>query len=157
MSKELVAAIRAARAAADQLDEAACHALDLNRTDGRCLDVLEAEGPLTAGHLAQRAGLSAAAATTAIDRLQAKGYVERTRDADDRRRVLVALTPLARERSGRIWGPLAATTPDDLRDYTDEQLALLVDFLRRTQRADEDRAAQVRQLRFDDDRREAGS
>ena len=49
---ELVAAVRDARAAVEQLDEAACAALGINRTDGRCLDVLDREGPLTAGRLA---------------------------------------------------------------------------------------------------------
>jgi DNA-binding MarR family transcriptional regulator len=131
--------------AADQLDEAACDALGINRTDGRCLDVLDREGPVTAGRLAQAAGLSAAAATTAIDRLEAKGYARRTRDENDRRRVVVALTPLARERTGRIWGPLAAST-GELRRYTAAELELLIDFHRQNRQADEQRAAQVRSL-----------
>jgi DNA-binding MarR family transcriptional regulator len=146
---DLVEAVRAARAAVDQLDEAACQALGINRTDGRCLDVLDREGPVTAGRLAQQAGLSAAAATTAIDRLEAKGYVQRSRDANDRRRVLVALTPLARQRTRRIWGPLAATR-GDLERYTADELELLIDFHRQNRQADEQRAAQVRALRFDE-------
>lgn len=150
MIADLLGAVRAARAAVDQLDEAACHALGINRTDGRCLDVLDREGPVIAGRLAQQTGLSAAAATTAIDRLEAKGYARRTRDADDRRRVLVALTPLARKRTGRIWGPLAATS-GELQRYTADELELLIDFHRHNRQADEHRAAQVRQLRFEED------
>jgi DNA-binding MarR family transcriptional regulator len=144
---ELLDAVRASRAAVDQLDEAACLALGINRTDGRCLDVLDQEGPVTAGRLAQRTGLSAAAVTTAIDRLEHHGYARRVRDLQDRRRVLVELTDLARERSARIWGPLAADN-DDLHRYTATDLELLIDFHRRTQYADEERAAQVRELRF---------
>ena len=121
--------------------------MGINRTDGRCLDVLDQEGPVTAGRLAQRTGLSAAAVTTAIDRLEHHGYARRARDSRDRRRVLVELTDLARERSARIWGPLAADN-DDLHRYTAAELQLLIDFHRRTQHADEDRAAQVRHLRF---------
>lgn len=147
---QLLGAVRAARAAVDQLDEAACRALGINRTDGRCLDVLDQEGSVPAGRLAERTGLSAAAVTTAIDRLEQKRYVRRRRDPNDRRRVLVELTPLAAERSARIWGPLAATT-GDLDRYTADQLELLIEFHRRNQRVDEIRAAQIRELRFDND------
>lgn len=144
--RELLAAVRAARAAVNQLDEASCRALGINRTDGRCLDVLDQDGPVAAGRLAERSGLTPAAVTAAIDRLERKGYVRRSGDPTDRRRVLVGLTPLARERSAHLWGPLAAEA-GDLDDYSSAELQLLIDFHRRSQRSDETRAAQIRALR----------
>jgi DNA-binding MarR family transcriptional regulator len=144
--RELLAAVRAARAAVDQLDEASCRALGINRTDGRCLDILDQERAVSAGRLAERSGLTAASATAAIDRLERKGYVRRATDPADRRRVLVELTPLARRRSAHIWGPLAAQA-SELDDYSPAELELLIDFHRRSQRSDEARAAEVRNLR----------
>lgn len=46
----------------------------------------------TMSELADRAGVKQSSMTTMIDRLVRKGYVSRTRDADDRRVVLVRLT-----------------------------------------------------------------
>ncbi len=141
--------VRAAQAATDQLDEAACRALGVNRTDGRCLDVIDREGPVPAGRLAEASGLTTAAVTAVIDRLAKRGYVRRLDDPNDRRRVLVELTPLARERAGIIWGPLA-TFHETLSSLTMEQLELLSEFHRRGREYNEQRAAEVRELRFDD-------
>lgn len=141
--RDLLAAVRAARAAVDQLDETSCRALGINRTDGRCLDIIDQEGRVPAGRLAHRSGLTPAATTAAIDRLERKGYVRRAPDPDDRRRVLVELAPLARRRSAHIWGPLAAEA-DELSGYTATELELLIDFHRRSRRSDEARAAGLR-------------
>ena len=54
-------------------------ALGLGPADLRCLDWL-ADGPKTAGVLATATGLRPAATTALIDRLEAKGLVERVRD-----------------------------------------------------------------------------
>jgi DNA-binding MarR family transcriptional regulator len=44
----------------------------LNATDWECLDVLDWSGPITAGELARRVGITSGAATGAIDRLAAR-------------------------------------------------------------------------------------
>src|SRR4051794_31010899 len=89
----LVRAWRAARLQTDLLDDAAFAKLGINRTDGRCLDVLST-GPLPASTLASACGVTGNAMTTVIDRLADKGLVQRQPDPADRRRVLVSLTPL---------------------------------------------------------------
>lgn len=147
---ELSLEVRAAQGAVDQLDDAACRALGINRTDGRCLDVIDREGPVPAGRLAEASGLTTAAVTAVIDRLEKAGYARRTADPDDRRRVLVELTPLARERVDVIWGPFAMFR-EALRRYSVEQLELLRDFHRTGREYNEQRALEVRKLRFDDD------
>ena len=81
--------------ATDRFDHAVADALGVNRTDMRCMDMLEREGPLPAGRLAEAAGLTSGAMTTALDRLERAGFVRRVRDREDRRRVLVELTPEA--------------------------------------------------------------
>ncbi len=86
--------------------------------------------------------------TAVIDRLAKAGYARRLGDPNDRRRVLVELTPLARERAGVIWGPLAELH-QALSRYTVEELTLLRDFARMGRQYNERRAAEVRELRFD--------
>jgi DNA-binding MarR family transcriptional regulator len=146
---ELTFEVRAAQSAVDQMDDAAARALGINRTDGRCLDVIDREGPVAAGRLAAASGLTTAAVTAVIDRLEKAGYARRVSDPGDRRRVLVELTPLMRERGEVIWGPFAMFR-EVLGRYTIEQLELLRDFHRMGREYNEQRAAEVRALRFDD-------
>ena len=68
------------------------------------VDVLDREGAVPAGRLAQVTGLSTGAMTTALDRLERSGYARRVRDAGDRRRVLVQLT----EQAGTLRGTTRA-------------------------------------------------
>ncbi|HEX7745850.1 MAG TPA: MarR family transcriptional regulator [Micromonosporaceae bacterium] len=126
---ELAAAVTAYQRATDAFDEAVAARLDVNRTDLRCLDLLF-DGPLTAGQLAAAAGLSPAATTTLIDRLERKGYLGRVRDTADRRRVLVELTDLARQRAWQMYGPLAEEGAADATRRSDAQVKLVIDFLR---------------------------
>jgi DNA-binding MarR family transcriptional regulator len=146
---ELSLEVRAGQAAVDQMDDAACRAMGINRTDGRCVDIIDREGPVAAGRLAEASGLTTAAVTAVIDRLERAGYARRIGDPKDRRRVLVELTPLARERAGVIWGPYSVFQ-EMLGRYTVEQLELLRDFHRTGREFNERRAAEVRGMRFED-------
>ncbi len=47
----------------------------------------------TPGELAKQLGMSAAALTNRLDALERRGYVERSHDRDDRRKVVATLTP----------------------------------------------------------------
>jgi DNA-binding MarR family transcriptional regulator len=98
-------ALQAFQRSSQAFDDAVGRALDLNPTDLRGLDWL-ADGPKSAGELSRGAGLSSAATTTLIDRLERKGYVQRVRDGSDRRRVLVELSAEGAARVGRFYGPL---------------------------------------------------
>jgi DNA-binding MarR family transcriptional regulator len=84
-----------------------------------------------------------------LDRLEAKGYVRRVRDENDRRRVLVELTPLTRERMQAIWGPLAAEGGAELEHYSAEQLHAVIDYFRLFREVNERHAERIRGLRFD--------
>src|SRR6478672_13962101 len=94
----------------------------------RCLDILDQDGPMTAGELAQKARLSPGATTTIVDRLEEKGLAQRTRDTADRRRVLLEVTPELRRRGEQLYGK-----PEDagaaLAMYSDEQLEFLTQFM----------------------------
>jgi DNA-binding MarR family transcriptional regulator len=127
---------RAARAAerfgsaADAVDAAAADLLGVNRTDLRILGAV-VEGALTAGQVADAVGLSPAAATTAIQRLVARGYLTREPDPDDRRRAVVELTPSARQQAKLIYGPVGEAGMSELQRFTAAELEVIADFLER--------------------------
>ena len=61
------------------------------------LMVLWERAPQTVGDLRQRLGLDSSTLTPLFKRMEAAGLVTRTRDAADERRVLIDLTPKARD------------------------------------------------------------
>lgn len=133
--QEVALEIRAQHNDVDEFDDAAAERLGVNRTDLRCLDILgrhELLGEqITAGQLADAAGLTTGAVTALLDRMEKIGYVRRVPDSADRRRVLVAVTPKANRRAVEIWGPIAADSGALLDRYTITELSLIRDFIRR--------------------------
>lgn len=69
---------------------------------------LRRKGPLSAGELARGIAVSQATVTGIVDRLEQRSLVTRSRDARDRRRVVIELTDAARE--------LVATSPPPLHE-----------------------------------------
>jgi DNA-binding MarR family transcriptional regulator len=142
---------RAARAAAefgdaaDAVDAAAAAVLGINRTDLRILGrVLQC--PLTAGQVAAAVDLSPAAATTAIQRLVARGYLTRELDPEDRRRAVVALTAHARELAERIYGPVGKAGVAALQRWSAAELELIANFLERGRALQLAQAERIRAL-----------
>jgi len=127
---ELFYLVRAEQEDVQAFDEQAARLLGINLTDLRVMGVLDRRGRLTASELAEEAGLSTGATTTLMDRLEHAGYARRVRDTEDRRRVFVELTDLARSRMEVIWGPLGAEAGRFVADYSDEELELLVNYLK---------------------------
>ncbi|MGC5223034.1 MarR family winged helix-turn-helix transcriptional regulator [Micromonospora sp. DT81.3] len=96
----------------------------INSTDMQAVGLLMSEGPATPGELAERTGMTAGGAITAvIDRLERAGYVTRQRDGADRRRVIVTAVPeTVLAKVGPIYGRIAARWADYLETLSDEQL-----------------------------------
>ena len=140
----LIDATRANQVATEKMDEAATRALGVNRTDARCLDVIDRSGQLSAGRLAELASLTTGAVTAVIDRLESKGYVRRVADPGDRRRVMLELTDLARERAWELYGPLGERGRQHLERCSAAELELLIDFMRLGTELNEARAAEIR-------------
>jgi DNA-binding MarR family transcriptional regulator len=101
----LGAAMQRYQRSVQAFDDVVGRRLGLGPADLRCLDWL-VDGPRTAGQLSSAAGLRPAATTAMIDRLERRGWVERVRSTEDRRRVLVQMTPQARERTWAAYGPM---------------------------------------------------
>jgi len=141
---QVVAELRASRSASDQVEEAAAEHLGINRTDQRCLDIIERLGPLTAGRLAEESGLTTGSVTVLIDRLEAAGHVNRIPDQADRRKVLVEVTPETRALERELHGYLANHGRPRLARFTVAELTLLRDFLRINSELNAEQAALIR-------------
>ena len=141
---ELEHEIRAGQTATDMVDQAAADLLGVNRTDARCLDILDRLGTISAGRLAEESGLTTGAVTAMIDRLEGAGYVRRVRDEEDRRRVLVDLTPRARKAGHALYEPLAARWAQFSKRLTIEQVELLLQFARLGREMNEELAESLR-------------
>lgn len=124
--------------------------LGLNVSDLNCLGILETTGPTTAGALAEQTGLTTGAITGAIDRLESAGYVQRERDANDRRRVIVRPMKGAAE-IYRFFASLGAATEKLFEQYTDEQLEVLVDFVERAGPITHEETMKLRSRTYRDD------
>jgi DNA-binding MarR family transcriptional regulator len=111
-------------------DHRAARRLGLNLTDLDCVSAIQRRGALTAGELAAEAGLTTGAITGVIDRLERAGYTVRERDATDRRRVTVSVTPAFLAAAADVWGPVKQDWDRTLAGrFTGEQLDVIVAFL----------------------------
>jgi len=129
--KQLDETLRKVGAQSVLLSDTVARIVGLNSTDLECLDLLDMAGATTAGHLAERAGLTTGAMTAVIDRLERAGYVRRLRDPQDRRCVRVEALPGRFKQITAMYKRLAEPMARLHERYTDRQLSLVVDYLTR--------------------------
>jgi DNA-binding MarR family transcriptional regulator len=125
------ASMRGLHTAVELFIDAAAQRYGVNRNDQRCLELLDRQGPLTAGQLAQAAGLSAAAVTKVVDRLLDAGYVRRIRSESDRRQVIIATTEAEQRLAREVFAPLVVDGYRLLSELTDDELRVLDDVVQR--------------------------
>ena len=105
--------------------------LGLNATDLHCLRLL-GDKSMSAGELSDEIGLTGAAVTALIDRLEGAGYVVRERGSSDRRRITVHAN---REKLSEIDGLYASQgsrMKKLLSQYSAEEFRMIADFLKQT-------------------------
>ncbi len=139
----------------DIADQAVADSLGINRTDARCLAIIERLGGVTAGRLARESGLSTGAVTTVLDRLERSGLARRNSDPADRRRVLVEMTPAAQDANEELYRPLVEAATEQTLRYSEQELALLREYLRASRVLTEAHAQRLRGDRVQE--REAAS
>ena len=124
--------------------QALAERLGISASDLECLDLLAETGPVTAGGLAEHTGLTTAAATGIIDRLERGRFVQRTRDPKDRRKVVVQPLPDRIPEVGRLYASLGQAISQLRSRYSDEEQALLLDFATRVNRLFEEETLKLR-------------
>ncbi len=85
----------------------------------------------TPAELARVCYLDAGSMTRMLDRLEAKGFVRRARSEQDRRVVLLELTPQGRATAARIPGVLCEVQNAHLRGFSRAELDTLTSLLQR--------------------------
>ncbi len=105
----------------------------LNRTDVRALvaimDAARSGKALSAGGLGAAVELRSASVTALLDRLERMGHVRRARDAGDRRRVVLELSPEAMAAGAEFFGGLQRDLVAAMDGYSDADLAVVRRFL----------------------------
>lgn len=110
--------------------------LGLNHADHKALDLIyeaERDGKLmTAGQLAEQSGLTTGSVTSLVDRLEKANFVRRIADPHDRRKVVLEPTHARDLELGALFMPLAAAAAELSARYTDAELEVIVDYMRRS-------------------------
>jgi DNA-binding MarR family transcriptional regulator len=104
----------------------------LHTTDHKCLDLIYRLGPITAGELAQKAGLTTGAVTAVVDRLAERDLVERNYQTVDRRKVYLRCKS---EKANKLFSPLFASLRKQMdalyAEYTEAELELITGFTKK--------------------------
>ena len=117
--------------------------IGLSASDTKTLDVLLRQGPCTAGELARHTGLTTASVTSLIDRLEAKKLVRRSADAKDRRRVIVEPVLERIARFAPLFGAVGESFENFFDQYNDEQLTIILDYMRKSAERSRGIAAEI--------------
>lgn len=111
----------------------------LHATDVRALilllDAQRTGQPATPTWLREQLHLNSASTTALIDRLEKAGHVRRQRDDEDRRRVLVEVTPEAMDMGEAFFGPVLTNAGTAIGAYSAKELATVEKFLADMQHA----------------------
>ena len=141
---------QAYQSAVHDFEAAAAAVLGINLTDLRCLEILRQQETALPGGLGAALGLTTGSVTAMLDRLEALGYLTRTRDSADRRKVIVRATPLATQRVwDEIYRPLSEDGLAAIAHYSDAERAVVRDYLRRGRELYERQRARLRDRRPD--------
>ncbi len=127
------------------LSQSVADAVGVNSTDLECLDILQMSGPMTAGSLAEITGLTTGAITGVIDRLEKKGLAERAKDLEDRRRVIVQTVAEGVKKLEPYYEWVQEAVDAIYEKYNDEELALVLEFMKRMNDAAQAGIARLRE------------
>ncbi|MGY0497564.1 MarR family winged helix-turn-helix transcriptional regulator [Nocardia sp. FBN12] len=107
---------------------AGAEAAGLQPTEWYAVSLVTLAGQMSSGDLAARVGLTTGATTRLIDRLEKAGYLRRTSDPADRRRVIVEASAETFPDIEDVVGPARRLIAEVLDRYTAEQREVLFDY-----------------------------
>ena len=100
------------------------------------LAVIEGNGgPMPVGTVGSRVHITSGTMTSVIDTLERNGYIRRLTDADDRRRVLVDVTPEAQAVLDGLLPEVVQTTTAVMEGFDQRELTAFLDTLARVREA----------------------
>jgi DNA-binding MarR family transcriptional regulator len=113
-------------------NEAVADRLGITLTDLKCSSLLDLQGPMSAGTLAEITGLTTGAITGVIDRLEKAKLARRVADPHDRRKVIVETVRVRAGEFDRLYGGLGAAMRTLLAPLDAKQLTTLREFIVKT-------------------------
>lgn len=131
--RDIMVAIQDQQAQQAFFSNAIAERLDVTSTELEVVGTLALHGPLTAGEIAQRTGLTSGAVTRLIDRLEQRGSVRRRPDPDDRRRVRVEMTHSAQKTCELFYGPIQREGTALLEGLGERELEAVLRYLNASQ------------------------
>ncbi len=106
-------------------------ALKINPTDLQFINLLDVDGPLTPGRLAELTMLTTGGVTVVLDRLEKAGIVRREPNPDDRRSSLVSVLPKFLRSAEGAYAGMTAASNALLAQFDDRELATVLRFLQK--------------------------
>ena len=149
---ELVRELRQFSGLGASFFRAAAARIGMTDTDLQVIDILESSGEMTAGQIADLTWLTTGAITGMLNRLEEAGLISRERDPYDGRRVIVRLERGSDEMrqistifdsTGKAWEEMAS-------QYSDEQIVLLIEFVKRSNALSRGEIMRLRETSSDD-------
>src|SRR5918994_2351272 len=120
--------------------------MGLEASELAALEHLQAAGAMTQKLLGERLSMSPGAVTAMIDRLELRGYVERSPNPKDRRSAVVRITKAGLEESLRHLWPYIEDMKGVEEGFSEEERAIVARFLRAATRATHQAAKGGRQV-----------
>jgi DNA-binding MarR family transcriptional regulator len=131
-------------AAAVRLNIAVAHQLGMPLADVQCMGLL-VNGQSAPSQLAASLGLTTGAVTKVLDWLERAGYIVRSADPSDRRRIVVSVDPAGLAALTRYFAPMGEKMSAHLASYTATELATILRFMRAGHQAADEEIARVRE------------
>ena len=128
--------------ATQKYDEAVGEIFALGPTERLCLSFLWS-GPKTASAIAKHTRLTPAAVTALIDRLERRGFVRRTPDPTDRRKVLVEAGEETRKVTLEAYLPMRDRGAEALDKYSEAELRTVIAVMNDSLRIQDEMAAEL--------------
>jgi DNA-binding MarR family transcriptional regulator len=107
-------------------------AVGIHLTDYKTMSLLQRQGPMSAGAIAETTGLTTASVAALLNRLERRGFVRRGPDPTDRRRVIVEITPEGIDTFTPFFQDPELAQHKLFAPYTTEELRVIHDFLLRS-------------------------
>jgi DNA-binding MarR family transcriptional regulator len=117
-------------------NEKVAASVGMNSTDLQFINLLQLEVARTPGDLARWSGLTTGGVTVALDRLERAGFIKRQPNPDDRRSTIIKVVETRLRPFLAIYQTKGDLLMGAMETYTDRELALILDFLRRTSGAE---------------------
>ena len=142
LQKSLIREMREFIAGAIMNNQRVADRLEINTTDHQVLNLVDLlEERAKPGELARLTGLTTGGVTVSLDRLERAGYVKRERNPRDRRSVIVRMVPEQQKKIHALYKMINEAMARIFEPYDEKELATVLDFFVRTNRARADAAA----------------